>query len=477
MASSLLWRHKFKKLSRTLSINTDFNWSSAESRGLLYSLNNYYDSTTLIEKDTTDQMNILNNETKNISSKIAYTEPLMKDIYLEISHSISFNSNSNDRSIYVKNGNGKYEEPVDSLSNSFVFDRLVNTPGLNFKVNKKKYNISFGSSIGFSHFVQKNNTANSTINYDNVNFFPKVSFNFKPKPSDNIRIYYNGSSSAPTLEQLQPTRVNTDPLNIYIGNPGLEQSFRHSFSTSYNSYRVLKEKYINFSLSYSFTQKAFIQSSTIDRVGKRTYQTVNADGNYSFSFYSNYSFKITKVKIGLGFGPTGNISRNIDIVNGKRNETTSSNYGIRINIDKYVPNKFNFYISPSFSWRQSEATVNKSANAEYWQMDGWANVTVTFLKKFEISSDANVQVRQKDPRFSQKNNYTTWNASLTRRMFKNNALEIKFSVNDILDQNKGYQRNFNSNSFSETYYTALRRFWLLTLTWNLAKNGKPAGFN
>ena len=34
---------------------------------------------------------------------------------------------------------GKYEDRIDSLSNSFEFNRLVNTPGLNFRVNKKKY--------------------------------------------------------------------------------------------------------------------------------------------------------------------------------------------------------------------------------------------------------------------------------------------------------------------------------------------------
>ena len=87
-----------------------------------------------------------------------------------------------------------------------------------------------------------------------------------------------------------------------------------------------------------------------------------------------------------------------------------------------------------------------------------------------------MQLRQKDPRFTQKSNYTTWNASVTKRFLKDNAFEISFGVNDILNQNRGYQRNFNSYSFTESYYNTLRRFWLLTLTWNIAKNGKPASW-
>src|SRR5690606_32239110 len=42
VTSSLLWRHKFKKLSRTLSINADFSWNDADNNGLLYSLNKFY---------------------------------------------------------------------------------------------------------------------------------------------------------------------------------------------------------------------------------------------------------------------------------------------------------------------------------------------------------------------------------------------------------------------------------------------------
>jgi hypothetical protein len=54
------------------------------------------------------------------------------------------------------------------------------------------------------------------------------------------------------------------------------------------------------------------------------------------------------------------------------------------------------------------------------------------------------------------------------------VFELKFGVYDILNLNRGYQRNFSSYSFSETYYETLKRFWLLTLTWNFSKNGGPA---
>ena len=471
--STLLWRHKFAKITRTLSLNTDFSWSNSKNNGLLYSLNNYYINGVINQKDTTDQQNIRNSEGVGITTRLVYTEPLMKDVFLELNYTFSINNNDNDRITNIKGVNGKYEAQVDTLSNLFTFNRLVNTPGASLRWNKKKYSLTIGAAAGFNNFVQKNNTENLTTRYNFINFFPRASYTYKIKPSESFRINYNGNSNAPNLEQLQPIRINTDPLNIYIGNPDLKQSFRHTINTGYNSYSVFKEKNVFTNISYSFTQNAFVQSNVVDNVGKRIYQTVNADGVYNLNIYSDYGFKLKGTKLRLGAGPTINMNRNVDFINGIKNLTTTKTYGIRLNVSENVPEKIDFYFSPNFSWNRSTASVNTAANADYWSLNGWAQVRVVLPKKFEISSDANFQLRQKDPRFSQNNNFTTWNANIKKRFLKD-ELEFKFEVYDILDQNRGYQRNFNSYSFTETFHTTLRRFWLATFTWNISKNGKPS---
>ncbi len=100
---------------------------------------------------------------------------------------------------------------------------------------------------------------------------------------------------------------------------------------------------------------------------------------------------------------------------------------------------------------------------------------MTLPYKVELGTDFNYQVRQKDPRFPTNNSFTTWNANVIKRVMKN-ELEFKFGVYDILNQNRGYQQNFNSYSFSETYYETLQRFWTISLVWNFSNNGKPLDF-
>jgi hypothetical protein len=402
-------------------------------------------------------------------------------MYLEISYAFNYNANSNERITNENDGSGKYTERIDSLSNAFEFNRLVNTPGLNFRVNKKKYTYSFGSSVAFSHFIQKNITDQQEYKYNYTNFFPRASFTYKLKPSENIRFNYNGSTQAPTLEQLQPIRVNTDPFNIYLGNPDLDQAFRHTISLNYSNWNALKERNLWINSYFTITQNAFSQFSIIDSVKRRTYQTVNVDGVYSGNISFDYGFKIPDTKWRLGFGPRANISRNVDFVrDSKTNETVKNmtdtrGYGMRVSISQYVKDKYEFYISPNFTWNTSKASVNSSANAKYWQMSGWSSGSVTLPGKVELGTDINFELRQKDPRFPANNSFTTWNSYVTKRVMKN-ELEFKMGVYDILNQNRGYNRSFNSYSFTETYYNTLKRYWLFTVTWNISKNGKPASF-
>ena len=183
-------------------------------------------------------------------------------------------------------------------------------------------------------------------------------------------------TSAPALEQLQPTRINTDPLNIYVGNQDLDQSFRHSFNLNYGQYNVLKERGIWSNLSFNLTQNAFVQSSEIDNQGRRIYRTVNADGIYNLGFRGDYGQKIKDSKWRFGIGPDVSMNRYIDYVNGVKNITHSDRYGISVNAGQDVPEKYDFRIGPEFSWNHSRGSLNPEADADYWQLEGWINAHI-----------------------------------------------------------------------------------------------------
>ena len=474
--SNLLWKHKFKKNARTLTANISYNISGSKNESFLYSKNNYYTAGIPTKNDTTDQKNLRDNQTNTFTGNITYTEPLTKELFLSFTYAYSVSTNENDRFTFTKDINAKYNTKIDSLSNSFLFKQVNNRPGISLRYVKKKYNFSIGSSVSINHFEQDNRSKNILRKYNFTNFFPTASVYIKLKGYAGIRFNYNGSSKAPSLDQLQPIVDNTDQLNQYIGNPDLKQSFTHSINLNYNFYNVLQEKGMWAGIYGSVMQNAFVNERTIDAFAKSTYRTVNANGNYYFGLYSSYNFKLKKSKIQLSFGPNANISRNVSFINSQKAINTNSNYGLRFSISKQKENKYDFSINSEISRVNAKNSINSSALANYWQGSLSVNAAVTLPLKIRVGSDVSFTAKEVDPRFPAKNKFTIWNASVRRFMYKE-KLEASVSVKDILNDRRGYDRSFTDYRYSETYYNTLKRYWMLTLTWNFSKNGKPtSGF-
>lgn len=474
--SNLLWKRKFKKTARTLTLNVSYNSNKSFSDSYLFAVNDFYNNGIPYQNDTTDQESIRDNVSNTFSTNLTYTEPLMKDLFLSFNYSFSASTNTNDRLSYSKDGGGKYAVKIDSLSNSFLFRQTSNKPGISIRMVKKKFNYSVGAAVSKTHFEQDNRTTNLNRTYDFTNFFPSASVYVKLKGNSGIRLNYNGSTRAPSLNQLQPIVDNSDPLFQYVGNPDLDQSFTHSINANYNFYNVLEEKGMWLGLWGTVTQNAFVNESTIDNTGKTTSRTVNTNGVYYFNLYTNYNFKWKKTGIRVGINPNINASRNISLINNQRGINTNLGYGLRFNFSKEKTEKYDISFNPSISWVDAKNSINSSASAKYWQVSLGSDIEITLPYKFRFETDISYQAKQKDPRFPAPNEFTIWNAELKRPILKK-SLEAGFSVNDILNQNRGYDRSFSDYRYTETFYNTLQRYFMFTITWNFSKNGQaPADF-
>lgn len=470
--ANLLWMHKFKKQYRTVSINANFNANESKSNGLLYSKLDFYKNNVVDSVNIIDQQTLVNNSSNTVGSKISYTEPLAKDFYMEASYTFSKTNRNNQRDVFAKNGSNGYNKLVDSLSNDYEFNEMSNTPGIGFRYSNKKLNVNIGTAIGFSTYEQLNKTIGNENNYNFANHFPRATFSYKLKPNEGFRFGYNGNTSAPSLDQLQPVRVNTDPLNQYIGNPDLRPSFSHRFNLGYNSWKMLSERGVFAGIDFSFTDNAFVQYSSISNA-VRTYQTVNTNGVYNYNIYVWYNRKLRKANIDMALSPNFNFNQRVDFIGNAtgvavKNITKNSFYNLRLRASRDVENKYSLSLSPYFGYNIAKASVNALANAEYWTGGGNVYAKVYFPKSIELSSDVDIALRQRDTRFPTNNNFVLWNAELIKWVYKK-EFQVKFAVRDILNQKNGYSRNFSSYSFTETYNTILRRHFLVGFVWNFNK--------
>lgn len=467
-----LLRKKFKKKGRTLSVNFEERYNTSNSDGFLKNLSDFYDvDGTIVKKDSTDQNKVNDNVSNLAGIRGTYTEPLSKKSFLEFNYSYYNNSSTQKRSSFNKDLSGKYSFLVDSLSNDFQYIYNTHSGGINYRYNDKKFNFSFGGNIANTAFQQTDLVKDTTRRYNYFNLAPRANFIFKFSPYSGLRFNYSGNTQQPTIDELQPLTNNNDPLDIVIGNPSLKQEFQNSLNLSYNNYKVLKERYIYLGTYFNFTNNDISSTYTIDALGKRTTQYINVNGNYNVQFYGNYGFKIPKTKLNFYVYPRASFSHNTNFVNGLKNLTKANNYSASFGLRYYKEEKYNFDLSAGPTYSQSHSSISQVAGTDYWTYDYSFNGSIYPIKKLEIGTDIDFNFRQKLNAFDKNNDVTVWNAYIEKKFLKKDALTLRASINDILNQNKGYDRNIQPNAVVERHYLTFQRYGLITLTWNFNNKG------
>lgn len=476
--SELSFRKRLKKAGRTISYTGNFSSNNKTGEGFLFSENNFYDKTgQFLRQEDIDQKKTNNEQQLTFQNNLVYTEPLSKKWNLELTYRHIFSQNDAQRNTLEKPvSNDKYTEIVDTLSNHFLFKTNDHTGGFSFRFTGKKITTSFGTAIGRTTFNLDELTKNTSRNIGFTNILPRASIRFAPKKQRSLTLRYNGSTQNPTLQQINPIIDNNDPLNIVIGNEKLKQAFRHNFSFSMNDYKTLKSKSLYINGDFSFINNAISNSSLIDSIGRRINQTININGNYNGFFWANYRFEIAK-DIHFSISTNNSISRQINKINDQFNTSNNYSTGVGVGLSRWSDKWISFSINLQPTYNYSKSSINKSREIKYWSMNSYPYLSMRFKKqKLYLDMESNVSLYQKTETFANQRNVFFVTAAVRRTFTKSDAFEVKLSVNDLFNQNIGIRRNISSNFISENTFQNIRRFWLLTLTWNFTKNGKPAEF-
>lgn len=476
--STLLWRQKFRKTGRTLSLSARQNYTENSSRGIFTSDNLYFRNGVRDSLKLLDQQKLTDNITSAVNARVTYTEPLSKRALLEFNYSVDNNHRQSRIATLEKKDPDlkEYEEYIDTLSNEYSFNVLTQSGGINYRYAKpRRITFSFGMNVSNAVFTRKDLKGDSAIDYSFTNFYPQANLVWTMGSNGNLRFNYNGSTQAPSIDQIQPVRDITDQLNIRVGNPDLEQAFRHRFNLAYNSYKFLSERSIYANVSFTATQNDFSSMNILDlSTGRKIIKPVNVDGNYRMNGWFGYWKKIKKWGIRAGFNGSFNINHNSNFIGEQQNVNNSYTFGGGPRIGYEKEKKFQLWISTAFNRNISKTSLRSDLVTRYWTQDHNVDLLVFLPWKFEIGTNCNFNFRQKTSTFERNNNSIRWNARLDRKLFKNDVARLRFSANDILDQNIGFNRNINSNFISERTYNTIRRNFMLTFIWNFSKNGKPA---
>lgn len=472
--ASALWTKKLKKKGRTLSLTLGHQFDEDDANGFLNSENSFYNTLGIVDSIRfIDQYKTNLTKSSGFNSNLAYTEPLSKTFSVILNYGLNLGTSIAERESYNKSGTGKYDLLDKEFSNDYELNQTANQAGAVFNYRKNKNVVNFGTRLSTVDFKQTDRYTGKVYQRDFLNWLPQASFRHNISKQKFVDLRFTGNTIQPSFNQIQPLKVNTDPLNIILGNPDLKPSFQSGFNFMYYSYKVLSDQSMYFRLNYSTTYHAIVNNTTTDAAGKSTFQSVNlVDKNpANLSFNGNYGQKVSGTDFRYGININTNTNSYFNRINTVLNETHSNSYSAELYAQRYKQKKIDLYFSVGPEYITNVSSLQKQINNNGWGANSWFELALYLPNKFKILSNANYKYQEKTQSFTQDFNRLIWNTTLTKSIMKEESLKLSITGNDLLNQNTGFNRMATSNMISQSNFTTIKRFFMLSLSYDMNHMG------
>ena len=468
----LLFRHKFEKKFRTMSVDMNVQNNLNNGAGTNYALNAHYSPDNYV--DTLNQHIVTGSTGLTVSPTLSYTEPVGKNQIIEFNYNFSYSKNTSQRYTYAVDPISLKYDRFDSLySNAFENTYNSNRITINYRIQNPKYNLSIGSGLQSGNLNSINTTKTTEVNQHYINLTPTVNFQYLFSKTQNLRINYSGRTGQPNINQLQPIITTSDSINFSEGNPNLKQQFTQSLRMLYTNFNAVTQRVIFATINASMISHD-IQNSVVylpsppNAKGSQLTTPVNLNGTFNLSGYFNYGFPLKKPKSNLNFITNIGYGQSQTLVNSVSDYSKNTTLGETVSWTTNLKNNFDMNFSSATTYYIARNSLQPQQNLDYYTEVVSAEITYYTKSGWLVATDFDYTYNGNRPP-GYNSSVPLLNPAIAKQLFKNKQGEIRLSVFDLLNQNQSVTRTITSNTIQDTKTNVLTRYAMLTFTYNLRK--------
>jgi len=429
------------------------------------------------------------NHSSSLRVRLTHVEPITNSQFIEMSAAGTFSRNAQ-RQLYHfwDDATQQYVDSVNGKSNlDYSSDAVTQqnnyTLGLSYRRITDHSNTSIGMDL-LPNSQQYTDYYDRSRDYNRhyINYSPRAEYRYNWDRRTNLRITLSGSTSQPSIFQLQARKNQTSATHVSLGNKDLRPAFQTRFSTRFRTfdqetYRTL-EASINASANFnSLVSKRWyspdLRTDTTQTVNLSGLGNWNVSGDFrgSFPFADNQWYITTEVSASyretMGYA---NLKSTDNQVNHAKTSGIGQRYGIA-----YRGERLNIELKGNYQFQHSSATVVSSGSlGSTHQFGGSLNVSATLPYSWSVSSNISYTGRR-GYAASLTRNQTLWNAQVSRAFLKRKNLSAFVKMFDILHQKSSLSRSVSATALTDRETTTLGQYFLIGCSMRFNQHGGRRG--
>ena len=193
---------------------------------------------------------------------------------------------------------------------------------------------------------------------------------------------------------------------------------------------------------------------------------INLDGYLNARTFFTYVVPSQWLKSNLNFNTFYSYSKIPSLIDNKENFTRTQNMGAGIVVASNFSPDVDFNISSNLVYNTQSNDIRQDLNSNYFTVYSNLKFYWMFWEGFGIHLDVNNQYNDGYSTLYDKS-VTILNASISKKLFQNNAGEIKLTGYDLLSNNKNVRRTVTDTYSQDVRSNTLQNYFILSFTYNI----------
>ncbi len=423
----------------------------------------------------------------NYRAQLTYSEPIAKNTFLQFSYQFQYMYSESDRRTYDLYNNGLYNwgigdplpdnyesSEVDSLGRYAEYRYYNHDASVALRFIREKWQLSAGMSFQPQHTVLSYKRGDYMVDTArNVfNFAPNIDFRYRFSKVSQLRFFYRGRSSQPSMENLLPITDNSNPQNIRVGNPGLKPSFSHNLRLFYNTYDAKKQRGIFSHASFQATQNSISNSRVYNEAtGGWTTTPKNINGNWNLFGMFGFNTALKDKRFNISTFTNVMYQNNVGYLTDTQTRVEQKNTTTNLNLNERLRASFrNDWLevglngTVGYTIERDRLTPSNNQKPYTFSYGGFTNITAPW--NMSLSTNLSNQSRRGYRDNSMNRNELIWNAQISQTFLKGDAtLSLEFY--DILHQQSNITRSLTSSGRSVYEYNGINSYCMLRFIYRL----------